>query len=430
MRNSVISIFLVVFLSIQAAGTNYYVSPSGDDDNDGLAPGTAWQTIDNGDQDYEDVLEPGDTVNILPGTYSIWNSIELKTPGTHSEPITYHKLGEGDVEIDGTSVWEDATLFVIGSHIVVEGLEIVNSYWDGIIITGDSNTVTSCYIHDITTDGIDVGGADKDACGNLLLRNIVAFCGESGIENDNPAQNNTYYGNTVYECTYHGFYLKDEVTTARIFNNIVSSNYHGIYGTVENVCGFNNVWGNVGGNYFNGVTDSAGGISKLPKFEDPDNGQFELKSNAFEIDAGLDLGYPYNGLAPDMGALETSEVAYIDVVPSVNTVIELTSSQYSVNGYDSDSNLVKDCSNSVDWSTTDPAGSVKAAGLYWAGNQVSPPDYYVKAIYCDTLSDSGRVSVIASLDYIKIECADGSPFDDTTLITDNDTTKLYEVPPV
>ena len=63
-----IAVLLVAF-SGAANATVYWVSPSGNDSNNGLDSTTAWTTIDRGDQLA--VLLPGDTINVLPGTYPL-----------------------------------------------------------------------------------------------------------------------------------------------------------------------------------------------------------------------------------------------------------------------------------------------------------------------------------------------------------------------
>jgi hypothetical protein len=60
-----------------------------------------------------------------------------------------------------------------------------------------------------------------------------------------------------------------------------------------------------------------------PAFVDAPSDDFELTAGSPAIDAGTDLGYPYRGTNPDMGALEYEEgvIVYVTVVTVVVVVI-------------------------------------------------------------------------------------------------------------
>ncbi|MFH1312628.1 MAG: right-handed parallel beta-helix repeat-containing protein [Candidatus Eisenbacteria bacterium] len=398
---------------------SYYASPSGDDDNDGLSEAAPWLSIHNGD--VKGILVPGDTVNVLPGIYTPTTSIYLTTDGTGAEPLTYRKYGSSSAVIDfggGSKV----AMIVEGDHVRLDSIEITNTTEQGVHVKADSCTVRGMYVHDIGKEGFRVEGHY-----NVFLRNIVAFSLEEGFKNEGSGEYNAYYNNTVYSNGKIGFDMKDN--TSRVFNSIVALNEKGINGDGSNVCGFNNVWGNASGNYTGGVADSAGGISVEPGLIDPVSGDFGLANGSLEIDAGLDLGYPYKGAAPDMGAVEwdsPDSIAYIEVSPQTVSVDEGTSRQFNAYGYGVDSLFVEDLTDSVTWSMDDPSGSVTSGGLYTAGHDLSPPDYYVTATYA-AMSDSGAVTVVTdgTLSYVLVELEDGTPFPDTTLTTDNDTTLLY-----
>ncbi len=274
---------------------SYYVSPTGDDDADGLTPGTAWLSIDNGDQ--KSILVPGDTINVLPGTYLPTSTVRLNTNGTAGANITYRKYGSGDAVVDMNGA-SNVGILIEGDHVRVDSLEITDSTDEGVYIKSDSCRVRGLYIHHTAKEGLRVEGKH-----HLFVGNIIAFAGEEGIKNEGPGEYTTYHNNTVYSCAKMGFELKDN--TSRLFNNIVVLNDKGINGNAANVCGFNDVWGNTGGDYAAGAFDSAGGISADPEFFDPVGGDFRLQCGSPAINAGLDLGYHYHGSAPDMGALET-----------------------------------------------------------------------------------------------------------------------------
>ena len=65
--------FLLVCVGItNSYATNYWVSPTGNDANNGLDSTTAWAKIDRGDD--LSILVAGDTVKLMPGMYTIVSS--------------------------------------------------------------------------------------------------------------------------------------------------------------------------------------------------------------------------------------------------------------------------------------------------------------------------------------------------------------------
>jgi hypothetical protein len=58
---------LVCLCAMPVAGVTYFVSQSGNEGWDGLTPGSAWKSSDNGD--IKGLLAPGGSVLIMPGTY-------------------------------------------------------------------------------------------------------------------------------------------------------------------------------------------------------------------------------------------------------------------------------------------------------------------------------------------------------------------------
>src|SRR3712207_5525592 len=67
---------------VHAAGTTYYLSPSGSDSNSGTTQATPWRTI----QKAVDLAGPGDVLSLAPGTYL--QDVISKRNGTASAPIT------------------------------------------------------------------------------------------------------------------------------------------------------------------------------------------------------------------------------------------------------------------------------------------------------------------------------------------------------
>jgi len=344
-------IFCLLVLPVRAA--NYYVSPTGDDSKDGSTEDKAWRTIDNGDQTA--VLIPGDTVNILPGTYFITASIQLTTDGTTELPIVYRQYGDGDAIIDG--MWEsNIALIIEGNNAIIDGLEIYDVKEHAVSLKADSCIIRECYIHYFDKDGIRLEGSE-----NLVLKNVVTHGDDHGIENRDSGENNKIYGNTVFSCQKNGLELQAGVKTARIFNNIIVLNDKGIKAKVENICGFNNVWNN-STDYDDGIIDSAGGISADPMFTDTASGDFSLQSGSPAIDTALDLGYAFCGSAPDMGAIEYRELAELIISPVRDSLNADSTYQFGVTGLDNCGDTTD--TGGITWSHTFVSGDIDADGLF------------------------------------------------------------------
>ncbi|MEU2250992.1 right-handed parallel beta-helix repeat-containing protein [Streptomyces sp. NPDC019224] len=107
-----------------ASGT-YYVSASGSDDNDGRSPKSPFRTI----QHAADLTKPGDTVQIMNGTYrdtSAEGVVVIRNSGTSDAPITFTTYKNHKPKIAPVTGWNGIVL-VGASHVVVEGLEIQGS---------------------------------------------------------------------------------------------------------------------------------------------------------------------------------------------------------------------------------------------------------------------------------------------------------------
>jgi len=117
--------------------------------------------------------------------------------------------------------------------------------------------------------------------------------------------------NTIYQANDYGIYIDPAVPeTIAVKNNIIVGTSNattiGIYGGVSGNCtkgvGYNDLWTcNLTLSTYN---PAYGDISADPMFADPTEGDFRLQEGSPCIDAGIDIGLPYEGLAPDMGAYE------------------------------------------------------------------------------------------------------------------------------
>jgi hypothetical protein len=135
-----------VFLPIVSASqTIYYVSPAGNDSN----PGTIndpWHTI----QKAADTLVAGETVQILPGTYS--EKFVPKNSGTAEAYITY-TAEPGTVVLDGAGVSlsgdikGDGLVQILGKrYIKVQNLALRNASVNCVNISDDTSGTRPAYI--------------------------------------------------------------------------------------------------------------------------------------------------------------------------------------------------------------------------------------------------------------------------------------------
>lgn len=81
---------------IEVAGTSYYLSNDGDDNNDGRSPDTAWKTIDKLNESL-DIIQANDGVFFRRGDL-FRGSVKLKTG------VTYSAYGEGAKPVITTSI--------------------------------------------------------------------------------------------------------------------------------------------------------------------------------------------------------------------------------------------------------------------------------------------------------------------------------------
>jgi hypothetical protein len=344
--------FLIFFIAVSAPAEAavYYISPDGNDSNSGLTSEEAWATIDN----QTEHMNPGDTVNILPGTYTITKQINLKSPGTAAAPIVYHGFG-GRPLITG-EIEDDPWLLMSESFIILENIELSGAPQDGISIKKDSCLLSECFLHDINGCGIDIEGS-----GNLLLRNTIAHIKSYGIRGIKGGLTNKYYGNTIYDALT-GINIQVNEKTARIINNIIVSCNQGISGVTGNICAYNLLWDNLAGDYFGGITDSAGGFVADPLFIDTAAHNFRLGFGSPAIDAGIDLGYSFDGPAPDIGAFETGTAINLEIIPVLDTLSADSQYQFIVIAADDAGNPASP--GNLTWSHTFTTGSIDSTGLF------------------------------------------------------------------
>jgi len=204
---------LLLFLGKVVVGAVYFISPSGDNSNDGTF-NSPWYSLKFA---YEKA-SPGDTIFLRGGVYyGLEQSIVIK------KDYLYIRSYPGEwAVIDGKGIKtpDHGMIRIEGSKgVIIDSIEIRNSYsrWGILIYGGDThdNIVKNCVIHDIVGDvgsnpaGIAIHSAYNNIIEKCLLYNnrIVSFNGF----NENQAGFVSFQG-------YHNI----------IKNNIVFNESYGI----------------------------------------------------------------------------------------------------------------------------------------------------------------------------------------------------------
>lgn len=223
------------------AGTNFYVSTTGNNSNSGTARTNAWNTI----QWAVDHVGPGDTITVLAGTYA---GALIQGAGLSNAPITLKADDGASVILNtknpkGNSThssilwmedWDSGTTPV--AYWIIQGFEITKSPRYGIDIRGRSDqsnhhiTLISNRVHNSTSTGIFTAFTD-DA---LIAGNISYSNGEHGVYHSNSGDRPVIRGNTLYRNTACGVHMNGDLTMGgdgTISDGLVENNIIYLNGT-------------------------------------------------------------------------------------------------------------------------------------------------------------------------------------------------------
>jgi hypothetical protein len=203
----------------QTGGRNLYVSPTGSDTNDGLSTAHPLQTL----QRAADVVQPGDTVNVMDGTYASTNYavMELSTTGTVESWIVFRAAPGAHPKIKTTD-W-----------VGINGLSVAYVVIDGFEVEGDRTAITYDYAlanpkaGNTSGDGIDFA----DSHHIIIRNNFVHDCSGGGIGamrcdymtvEYNVAYLNAYW--SVYGNSGISLYQLTAIDNSTATKNIVANN--------------------------------------------------------------------------------------------------------------------------------------------------------------------------------------------------------------
>jgi hypothetical protein len=181
---------------------------------------------------------------------------------------------------------------------------------EGISMHNDCN-YTDCYdnvIYDCTS-GITI----EDGATSVVVRNNLIYDLHTTVQDPNATSSNMgaihvvqgngvdIWNNTVHNAPVNSLIfitsLTDVVIQNNIFNDCGSIHNEGMSGkTVDHNCWYN----------CTETISGTGDVTSDPLFTNEGADDYTLSASSPCIDAGTDVGLPYNGSAPDMGSFETS----------------------------------------------------------------------------------------------------------------------------
>ena len=340
--------------SFNAGKLHFYVSPQGNDANDGSAR-QPWRTM----QHAATAAGPGATVHVAPGSY--FGQIITRSSGTAQSRIRFLsevKWGAKLKSINAYSTWR-----TVGNYLDIIGFDISGDGCLGILNEGAHVRLIANHVHDIRASpalckengGAGIDNADFSAVDNDVVGNVVHDIGYykatgslvHGIYHSNSGGH--IWNNIVYRTAGWGIHLWHAATDVQIANNLLFNNAAGgiLIGAGDSPGGIindrtvvtNNIviynkfgiqeYGQTGrkNQYLNNlVYRNAGGAIKLltgvarmtleldPRFVNfqPDGtGDYRLSASSPAVSAGTDTAAP----SEDVNGLQRSHVRPHDLGP-------------------------------------------------------------------------------------------------------------------
>jgi hypothetical protein len=185
---TIISLIVFAISTLMAFGqNNFFVSPTGNNANNGSL-NAPWQTIQYG----LNQLSPGDTLNLMTGTYN--EKIEISADNIY---LRNYPGNSQIIDATGITTQNPVILLRNRSYITIEGLEIKNNIQNdaqGILIEGIGNNITikNCVLHDIHFSA----NPDDSVNETTNAQGIIVY----GTDPITPISNLKIIGNKLYNC--------------------------------------------------------------------------------------------------------------------------------------------------------------------------------------------------------------------------------------
>lgn len=345
----------------KVTGKVYYVSPTGsktatgtqDDPYDIRTLLDFEHTNDETDIDWGDpILQPGDTVMVLPGEYNITERIQMGYSGNYNNPITIKNadptqkatLKFYSLAFDGNN----RGVQINGDYFVWDGIDVCGAGDNGMYVGGSYNVIMNSEFYDNRDTGLQLGRAYG------TLSDINDWPSYNLIKNCTSYNN---YDNETYGENADGFAAKLTVGYGNIFDGCIayrnSDDGWDLYAKVDS--------GNIGAVIiYNCVAFENGYIAETQasfnaKFPTFDTSKEETNTNTFKTRDGDGNGFKlggskmegevflYNSLSFNNrmhGVTDNSNpgVLVVENVTSYNNAAGVDEDEYFA--YDQDNNLL------------------------------------------------------------------------------------------
>ena len=280
-----------------------YISPTGKDTNDGDAPDQAWRTWSK----VLNNIQPGDVVNIMPGTYnsSSWNPvINLKEnhSGTEDGYIyfrAYDPNNRPKFKAGGKGVWNCVN--INASYIVFDGIEMEGKNQDLDSLSADN--ISKDYKNNdwgdlavYNTNGINIGGGGTNGSQphHVIIRNCIVHDFPGGGMGGQVTDYVAFENNTIYNNAWFTMYACSGISILQPYNYDDEDGYHNVV---------------IGNTVYNNHTKIKWYTSNNPRFSDGNGIIMDINLSA---DTSVPVDEIKNGGAYRQKTLVANNVCYFN----------------------------------------------------------------------------------------------------------------------
>ena len=159
--------------TVTASENTYYVSPDGTGDGSAESPADL-MTLVSGDAS---TLQPGDTVILKDGVYSLTSTLAINVSGTYDMPITIKAENNGAAILDCYSQgWGTRGVNLGGNYINFIGITVRGAGDNGMYLAGSYNLVEDCEFYDNRDSGLQIGRNTGNTVDLWPSYNLVKNC--------------------------------------------------------------------------------------------------------------------------------------------------------------------------------------------------------------------------------------------------------------